>query len=315
MTLFFDYNKNSFGGTENMARYFHKNVANNVPKFKKYNCLILPGQIDKTYFELINEEKEIIIWLHNFIDQFEIKIYHLLTEKRFINKIKYIITVSEYHKQDVIKKTGIDPNKVIVIYNAINPIRNNINRFNNVDVPKLIYTSSSHRGLDIALKSLHKLDFDFRLNIFSETIPDTLELKQGTEEFEIMQDQRFFFYGKTPHKTVLDYFAKSHIFILPSTYPETFCLSLAESLSANCLSVYNNLASLKEIGNNFGINYSLKNELDYENHIQVFSKKITEAIIKIKTNNFNPKKQSETINKKYSSDVFISSWIKLNNKL
>lgn len=312
MTNFFEYHKHFFGGTESMARYFHKNIAKHVPNFKKYICLLMPGNLEIPYSSLLLQEKQIIIWLHNLVDQFGDGMYVLFTDKRFLDKIKYIITVSEYHKQDVIKKTGIDPSKVIVIYNAVAPIENNINRFNNVDIPELVYMSAPERGLGIALKALHQLEFNFKLNIFNEATPDLLELDENTKEVEIIGDSRFLFYGKTPHKTVLHHVSKSHIFIHPSIWPETFCISLVEALSANCLSVYSNFGSLKEIGSNFGMPYNIENEKNIEDHIEIFSNKITKAIQMIKNNNFNPGNQAEIINNKFSWEVFTNSWLELN---
>jgi glycosyltransferase involved in cell wall biosynthesis len=310
---FFYYHKHFFGGTESMARYFHKNVAQYVPNFKKYLCLILPGEINGSYSSLILQEKEIIIWLHNLVDQFGEAMYVLFTDKRFLDKIKYIITVSEYHKQDVIKKTGIDPKKVIVIYNAVDSINNDLSKFNNVNVPEIIYTSAPERGLGIAIKALSKIKLDFRLNIFNEVIPDLLDLDNDAKK--LIYDSRIFFYGKTPHKTVLDHISKSHIFIHPSIWHETFCISLAEALNANCLSVYSNFGSLKEIGSGFGISYDIEDEKNIEHHIEIFSEKITEAIKIIKNNQFNPGNQSKIINNKFSWEVFTNSWIELNKIL
>jgi glycosyltransferase involved in cell wall biosynthesis len=304
---FFCYKDEYFGGTEYMARYFHQNIAPYVPRLKEYNCLILPGQTDKPYFELIYEPKQIIIWLHNLVDQFGFQLYHMFTDKRFLDKVKYIITVSKYHKQDVIKKTGIDPNKVIVIYNAISEIENDINRFDNVKIPELIYTSSPGRGLEIGLHALSKLEIDFRLNIFNEIIPDTVKIDHTNKK--ILQDPRFFFYGKTPHKTVLDHMSRSHIFMHTSNWHETFCLSLVESLAANCLSVYSNFGSLKEIGSNYGIMYDIEGKTN-EEHVEIFTQKIITAIEMIKQKQFNPKDQAKIISNKFSWDVFTNNWIK-----
>ena len=303
---FFCYKEEFFGGTEYMARYFHQNVADFLPQLKDYNCLILPGQTDRPYFELIYEPKEIIIWLHNLVDQFGWQLYHLFTDKRFLDKIKYIITVSEYHKQDVINKTGIDPNKVIVIYNAISPIDNDLKRFEKVKVPEIIYTSSPGRGLEVGLAALAQLDVDFRLSIFNEIVPDLI--KKDSKNRKLLEDPRFLFYGKTPHRTVLDHMSRSHIFMHTSNWHETFCLSLAEGLSANCLSVYSTFGSLEEIGSGFGITYDIKEKTN-EQHVEIFKEKITGAIDKIKKGDFDPGKQADVINKKFSWDVFTKAWM------
>jgi glycosyltransferase involved in cell wall biosynthesis len=307
---FFYYHRQYFGGTESMARYFHKNIAQYVPNLKKYLCLILPGEINGSYSNLILQEKQIILWLHNLVDQFGDGMYVLFTDKRFLDKIKYIITVSEYHKQDVIKKTGIDPDKVIVIYNAIDFVENDLSKFNNAKIPELVYTSAPERGLGVAIKALSKLDLDFKLNIFNEVIPDLLDLDDDAKK--MIEDPRFFYYGKTPHKTVLHHISKSHIFIHPSIWHETFCISLAEALNANCLSVYSTFGSLKEIGSGFGMPYDIENEKNIEDHVKIFSNKITKAIQMIKKNEFNPGNQAEVINNKFSWEVFTKSWLELN---
>jgi glycosyltransferase involved in cell wall biosynthesis len=276
-----------------------------MPQLKEYNCLVLPGQTDKSYTELLYEPKEIIIWLHNLVDQFGFQLYHMFTDKRFLDKVKYIITVSEYHRQDVINKTGIDPNKVVVIYNAIDPVDNDISRFDNVKVPEIIYTSSPGRGLEIGLTALSKLDIDFRLSIFNEIIPDVIKINDSNKL--ILQDPRFFFYGKTPHKTVLNHMSRSHIFIHTSNWHETFCLSLVEGLSANCLAVYSTFGSLKEVGCGLGMPYDIEN--DNANHVEIFSKKIIKAIDAIKTGNFKPKNQAKIVNTKYSWDNFRNAWL------
>jgi glycosyltransferase involved in cell wall biosynthesis len=233
----------------------------------------------------------------------------MFTDKRFIDKVKYIITVSEYHRQDVINKTGIDPDKVVVIYNAIDPIDNDLARFENVGVPQLIYTSSPGRGLEIGLTALSRLDVDFRLSIFNEIIPDLVKIDDNNKK--ILEDPRFFFYGKTPHKTVLDHMSRSHIFMHTSNWHETFCLSLVEGLSANCLSVYSTFGSLKEVGSGFGLPYDIENKTqkDIEKHVEVFSNKITKAIEMVKKGEFDPGNQAETINNKFSWDNFKNAWL------
>jgi len=311
---FFSYKQDFFGGTEYMARQFHKDVAPHVQGLKEYNCLIFPGITDRPYLEFIYDPKDIIIWLHNRVDNLGLEIYHLFTDKRFIKKIKYIITVSQYHRQDVINKIGIDPDKVIVIYNAIEPVDNDISRFKNVDVPQLVYTSSVGRGIEISLTALSNLDIDFRLNVFNEFVPDLIAINDNNKK--ILQDPRFFFYGKTPRKTVLDYVSRSHIFIHTSNLNETFCLSLVEGLSANCLSVYSNTGSLSEVASGFGLPYNIENNTksDVKKHLEKFSSKIVEAIDMIKKETFDLSNQAETINNKYSWKVFKDSWINFYEK-
>jgi hypothetical protein len=165
---YFNYNEAFFGGTEYMAKLFHKHIAHKMTKLSKYTCILLPGPFPDSFANMVNDKKEIILWMHNPFYQFEPNLKHLLLDQRFINKIKLIIVVSEFHKKRIMEEINIDESKIKVIYNVSLPIENNIERFNNVEKIKIIHTSSADRGMDLLLRSLKYINLDFELNIYND---------------------------------------------------------------------------------------------------------------------------------------------------
>ena len=61
-------NPSAFGGTEQMGVYVKNNILPGLEKFNNYRCIILPGMFN--YTEWLKQDKQWIIWLHNYLDQF-----------------------------------------------------------------------------------------------------------------------------------------------------------------------------------------------------------------------------------------------------
>jgi len=301
---FFNYNSQYFGGTEYMAKGFHKDIAPYIPKLKEYICLIIPGfgfPID-----LIKDmNKEIIVWIHNTLAQFQSEVKELFYDKDIADKIKYIVCVSEYHKQVLLSELPESySNKIIVIPNAIDPINPEPNKFNNVDKVKIIHASSPDRGMVQLLSSLAYVDEDFELNIYNNFYP---EIEQRLHPL-LLNDPRVNFYGKTPRKIVYKAFASSHIHAYLSTYPETSCLTQMEALSAGCLSVHTDLGALSETSMGYG------HMVPAGIRPSEYAKHLSEAIKKVKSG-FDSGDQIPTINAAFSWEAAKQNWIKFSERL
>lgn len=331
MAEIFNYNKQYFGGTEWMAKNFQERVLPDCLKFFNYNTILLPCGSDffTDCVNIVYSKKETLAWLHNPLDQFNPAIGYLISDPRVLNKIKFLVVVSEWLKNVIVKQTGIDPKKVIVINNAVDSIKYNKDKFKNIDKVKIIHTASPDRAMRVLLESLQYIEEDFELNIFNEFVPD-LPQQGMLKSLENFNDDRVIFHGKTPRRTVQKSLEESHIYAYPATFEETFCISQAEALSAGCLCVYNNLGSLKDTSSGFGQMYefdtvfrinpadqtTINSRMQNENeHAKVFAKELSKAIKTIKDNKHNPDKQVEIINQKYSWDVFVQSWKKLHDLL
>lgn len=300
----FDWNRNAFGGTEYMVTTFHKKIAPDLPKLKNYQCFVMPGNMPDMQF-IEASDKSIILWMHNTIYQFSQQLINLFFTNRIIPKIKYIIVVSEFQKQETIKHLGVPEDKIVVIPNAIEPLKYNPEKFDSPKQIKLIHTSTAERGTHILLNAIKEIDEDFRLEIYNDFYPHYYP------EYE--PDPRIRFYGRTPKATVIEAIENSHIHAYPSVYPETFCLSQAEAMSAGLLCVTSDMGSLPEVSGGYGDMY--KYDDDQMKHADIFAEHLTKAIKTIKEGSWNPTEQIEFVNNQYSWERHKERWLELHETL
>ena len=294
----FQYNPQAFGGTEYMGRGFESKILPFMPKLDNYLCVIAPGN-SPSIPELYASDKPIIFWMHNTSYQFGEDERKFLADPRFHNKLKYLVVVSEFQKQETIKDVGVPADKIIVIHNAIEALKYEPAKFNNVNKVKLINTSSPDRGLDVVLNSMAYIEEDFELDIFSRFNPNEFP--------EYVPDHRINFYGFSHKSIVRKHYEAAHIHAYPSTYPETFCLSQAEAMSAGLLCLTSDLGALPEVSNGLTTIYPLPS--DPIEHAKLFAEHLTKAIQTIKSGSFNPIKQIEYVNNTYSWDAIKDKWL------
>lgn len=294
----FQYNTQAFGGTEYMGRGFEKRILSHLPKLDNYLCVMAPG-ITPTFEEMYASTKPIIFWLHNTPSQFEKAELRFLSDYRFIKNLKYMVVPSESAKKEVAQQTVIPADKVYVIPNAIDPLQYNPGKFNKPAKVKLINTSSADRGLDVLLNAVGWVKDDFQLDIFSKFNP--------VEFPDYVPDPRINFYGFSYKGTVIKHYEAAHIHAYPSTYPETFCISQAEAMSAGLLCVTSDIGALPEVSSGHTTIYPYPE--NREEHVKIFAEKLSEAIDTIKSGNWNPEAQIEYINKTYSWDAIKDKWL------
>jgi len=302
----FLYNESVYGGTEYMARNFLNKIYSNLPKLENYLCLILPGT-GLPLSEIIKDGRKIILWLHNTPTQFDLGVYRFyFSNPKFWERVKYVVVPSETAKHYLLRDVpNVNPNIIKVISNAIYPVDVNPSKFDKVDKVKIIHTSSIDRGMPILMEALKHIDDDFTLEVYNDFNPDLRP--------DIEYDDRVTFFGRTPRNAVQKAFESAHIFAYPSIFEETFCLSLAEGMSAGCLPVYSNTGAVEEISGARGLMYKTPETL--EEHIDLFAKKLSEAISTIKSGNWNPEEQIEYINNKFSWEAIEKQWLDLHELL
>lgn len=294
----FEWNHEESGGTEYMARNFREKIFPYTPKLRNYLSVVVPGIVPHEN-NLYNSTKQIIMWIHNTPSQYTEEALAILRNPKFLGKIKYFVAVSESCKKEIIDQLNIDPNLVYVIPNAINPLQYDLNKFNKPNKIKLINTSSPDRGLAVLLNSLPLVKENFELDIFGSFNPDKFP--------ELIPDPRINFYGFSAKNTVHKHYEAAHIHVYPSIYPETFCISQVEAMSAGLLCLTSDIGALPEVSGGYTTIYPY--ELDNNKHIEIFAEKLSEAIDAIKSGNWNPEAQIEYVNKTYSWDAIKNKWL------
>ena len=293
----------SAGGTELQLKLLKKHVDLSI--YKNINIII-----NNASFESIKLDKKNILWCHHYIDQPSIK---LLENRELINKLDTIVFVSNWQKDQFIKKFNIPSNKTKVIKNAVEIEKQFFSKKNKKI--KLVYTTTPWRGLEVLLNSidyLNNLRDDFELEIYSSTIIYGDKFHQENEKYfeklfkRASLTKNVSYKGYVQNYEILKILEKIDIFTYPSTFIETFCISALEAFCKGCLVFTTNNGALKELGENYAqfiefnndlnklsINYAKKLNIlidDYKNG--KFKEKLKDQV-KYYTINYSWKKRSD----------------------
>lgn len=280
-----------------MAKNMHERIMPYLKNINKYRCFILPGNFPTNDYEEYLYGPELIIWMHLLLDQFMTGYKYLDLINECESNIKYLVVLSEAHKNEVVKYDIIDSNKIIVINNAIDSLKFNKKKFEKVNTIKIFHASEHYRGTEILLDAASNINLNFELSIFNNFIPNKT------------YDKRIKFYGRVDKEILYKNIEDSHIHAYPATWFETSCLVQMEAMSAGCLSVLSNVGALPETSAGFSkiVNF----EKTYEKNVENFYNMLVSSIEEVMDGKWNPEKQIEYANKYYSWEHALSEWNKI----
>jgi UDP-glucose:(glucosyl)LPS alpha-1,2-glucosyltransferase len=165
-----------------------------------------------------------------------------------------LVFVSHWQQQRFHHVLGVPLDSGIVLRNFIEPIEHH-------EKPKdefnIIYTSTPHRGLDLAFAAFENLAAYCEksgLLVPKFKVFSSFDLygwgerdKHFAELFQALDNHPHVQYSKSvPNEQIREELKKAHVFMLPSTWQETSCLALIEAMSANCMCIHSSLAALPE---------------------------------------------------------------------
>lgn len=239
----------------------------------------------------------------------------------FLDKVTKFCCLSEWHREFVADYHKISPDKIAITSNGID-----LNRFLNQDIERipfrLIYSSSLDRGLDNLLyvfdfikKELPKLELHifYGLNTWEKSAEIRPDEKEKIKKMkEAMNKDGIFYHGRVGQNRLAEEMLKSSLWIYPTSFEETFCITSIEAQAAGLPVICSNYAGLRTTVNDTGIligdgskyySYSLAGRTEFFNKvIQILKDK------EIWT--FWSKKSIENANK-YSWDKVALGWVDL----
>jgi len=219
------------------------------------DVLIVSRYIDNLlYYDNI---KKVYLWVHDVVPA-----GNSIMFQSHQTKFKGLICISEWQKKYITEYSSIPKEKMFVSRNAIE-----VKRFTSIHEERIphrfIYTSSVERGL---------IHFINMIPGLRNTYPDaTFEIfcnpKLLTEE--MLQKLKLTFNSDTScFLSEMDYvnvhlrvsqdqlaieLAKSDVWLYPTEFTETYCISAVEAMAAGCLVATVDLAALSEIVGNRGV--------------------------------------------------------------
>ncbi|HVY12444.1 MAG TPA: glycosyltransferase [Alphaproteobacteria bacterium] len=120
--------------------------------------------------------------------------------------------------------------------------------------PVAVYAGSSKRGLLLLpeiIPLMHKARPDLRFEIYSDGVIGTDEAGNHAFREKLAALPGVAHRGAVDQKELASRFARAHYFLSPNTYPETFCIALAEALRAGLFCIGTQRAALPETAGGF----------------------------------------------------------------
>jgi UDP-glucose:(glucosyl)LPS alpha-1,2-glucosyltransferase len=233
-------NQKSYGGSEILIDYYLKyvkkefqdkvNLSANVPS--------ISNKID-------------ITWVFNS--------YNWITAKEIYetgDKVDQIVFISEWQRRMYLMHNPNLEKNSVAIHAGVEPI-DSVKKTN--QHINLVYFSTPDRGLDILVSAFNMLqEENVYLHIFS-SFEIYAQKERDNEYYDIINfcknHPKIVYHGSVPHNEMRDALKEMHIMTYPSTFEETFCMSAAEAMSAECQVVCSDLGALPETTAGFSSMY------------------------------------------------------------
>ncbi len=278
------------GGTEMMRNQLYSRVDPDLlDKF----------QIICSRVRWIDPKKPTILWCHDTWDDPESQ--HLKEEERRARFEKFVF-VSNYQLSTYNMALQVPYAQSFVMQNAIDPIEL---KDKDKDQIKLIYHTTPHRGLNVAVAAIMELAKNYgdkiHFDVFSSF--EAYGWKERDREFEdlfnnIKEHPQMTYHGYQPNEKVREALQEAHIFAYPSIWPETSCIAAIEAMSAGCQIVCPNYAALPETTANFATMYQWSEDIQF--HANVFANMLNAAI----QNHYDENTQRKLLYQKNYTDNF-----------
>jgi glycosyltransferase involved in cell wall biosynthesis len=263
----------------------------------------------------IDPNKKNIVWQHLDTDQ---EASQGAANPQFQQAVACWIFVSEWQREKWVNYFGIHPNKTVVIRNAIHSFNWQLKPAS--QQIEMIYTSTPWRGLDVLLDAIDQLQHqNWRLTVYSSTIiygkgfsDSTMRGYQSLFD-RCRQHTQIQYVGYGLNQAVRKRLQGSHLWVYPSTFPETSCISAIEAASAGCQVVTTRLGALEEtLGESACF-------VDYTTNKRVlsaaFAKSLDTQLSNYDSNNPQWQNQALLFDKLYSWNTRIHEWQILINQL
>ena len=183
-------------------------------------------------------------------------------DPRFYNTVDALITVSDWHADVLCKASGFPRNKAWTLRNGV--FLSNFKGEESRVRKRLIYSSLPNRGLIymphifLALKKKHP---ELEFHIFSGSLRDSpawppdnkwiLEWKNLISLFKTIKG--CYLHGYVLQKQLAREFMRSSVWVYPTAFEETSCISAMEAQAAGCAVVTSKLAAIPETVGDAGI--------------------------------------------------------------
>lgn len=199
--------------------------------------------------------------------------------------------VSNWQMEKFIMAFGIPYSKCIIMRNAIDPLPE-VEKYDDGKI-HIIHHCAPHKALELLVPVFEKIAEqydDVVLDLYSSfKLYNWLERDKQYEALytRARENPSINYHGVVSNEEVRLAVAKSHIFALPSIFPETSCIALMEAMSGRCVCVHNNFGATFETASNFTYMYQFSENI--QEHASIFHSCLCAAIDTVKSPSENDK--------------------------
>lgn len=227
----------------------------------------------------------------------------------------HVVAVSDHHRAVLLAAATLDPARVHVRRNAMAPAFAGLTPRRD-GPPRLAYTSTPFRGLDVLLAIFPRLRQrhpDVMLDVYSSlavygTDPAADPCRNLYGIAESLAGVTW--HGSIPQPDLAPALAATDLLAYPNTFPETSCIAVIEALAAGCHVVTSDLGALPETTQGFA------DLVPFDGQDRArFALDFLAALDKALTSLHDPTDQIATLNRTATWDIRAREWVKLISRI
>ena len=299
-------NQNPKGGTELQFEYLKKHVDSKLLDQVQI-CTSVPEKIP------LHKDKVNILWQKNSWDQpnlkpwFENKLNH--------NKYDWYVFNSNWNFEQFTKRFDLPTEKCLVIKNGVDNIEPISTTYRKKDPIKIIHHCTPWRGLSVLLGAMQlvknpliSLDVYSSTEVYGKSFYDHNDHYYHELYDQAKQLPNVNYIGYKSNEYIKKHLKDYRLFVYPSIWEETSCISLLEAMSAGLYCITTNFGALYETGSEFPMYVPYSN--DYRSLAKKFAKSIDIAALSLHESSIKDhlKMQKNFVNNFYNWKIKGKSW-------
>ena len=299
-------NQNPRGGTELQFEYLRKHVD---PKLLNQFqiCTSVPESIP------LSLTKINVLWQKNSYDQPNLAPW--FKDKSNHDKYDWYVFNSNWNFEKFRMMFDIPLNKSLVIKNGVGDIEPISTTYKKGDPIKIIHHCTPWRGLSVLLGAMQlvknpliTLDVYSSTEVYGKRFHDQTDDQYKELYEQARQLPNVNYIGYKPNEYIKEHLKDYRLFVYPSIWEETFCISLLEAMAAGLYCVTTNFGALFETGAEFPMYIPYSN--DYHSLARRFAEGIEVAAKSLEVDGINDhlKVQRDYVNRFYNWKVKGISW-------
>ena len=301
-------NNNPRGGTELQFEYLRKHV--DLQLLNQFQITTSVPESIPLSLTKIN-----ILWQKNSYDQPNLAPW--FKDKSNHKKYDWYVFNSNWNFEKFRMMFDIPLERSLVIKNGVENIEPVVTTYKKGDPIKIIHHCTPWRGLSVLLGAMQLVKNPLiTLDVYSSTeVYGKRFHEQTDDQYKELYDQarqlpNVNYIGYKPNEYIKEHLKDYRLFVYPSIWEETFCISLLEAMAAGLYCVTTNYGAIYETGAEFPMYIPYSN--DYKSLARKFAQGIEVAAKSLEAPGINDhlKVQKDYVNRFYNWKMKSINWIR-----